>query len=838
MLGKTISHYKILEKLGEGGMGVVYKGHDTKLQRTVAIKVLKPEVIGDPEAKERFIREARAASALNHPNITTIHEIDEWQGRDFIVMEYVEGQTVKEKVKSGPLPMDEVLDIATQTAEALKEAHEHDIIHRDIKSDNIMVTEKGQVKVTDFGLAKLKGMKTLTKAGTTMGTVAYMSPEQAKGKEVDHRSDIWSFGVVLYEMITGQLPFKGEYEQAVIYSILNERPEPVTGLRSGVPMELERIIDKALKKKIEERHQTFNDVLIDLKRDTSKVSRETSPFASVKYRKILNYALLLSGIIALAIAVFLFFPKKKPKPTENRVVVGIFENKTGEPSLDLIGHMTATWITQGLFQTGLVQVIPVTAMRSTDTELTGANLLRALAKEADARTIVSGVYYLLGDTIQFQAQIIDARADTVLHAIHPIIGHRKKQRELIEMLWQRVVGAVATMFDPLLLNSYKGRLGSMQMPTFEAYQQFYVGEQLKMKGKWNEAIKHYHKAFSSDTTFFLSLYLAASLYMNFIDFGKADSINQFLSQDREKLSIAFQYGLDMQRALIIGDFLAALPPARQFAQLAFPAKYMQGLTALKANYLKESVETFSSYDNEAGYWKGWSVYWAFYTSALHLLGNYEQELKEARRGRGYYPDRVDFLSGPEIRALAALGRINEVNQLLESIQVTSNIGGRMLGAASEFRAHGYQEATIDLLERAIKWYQSRPTHRLGLARAYYQAERWDEAYEIFNELIKENPTNVNLQGHLGALAARKGDRKEAEKITQWLKENEPKYWKGRTHIYWQACIASLLGDKERAVNLLREALKTGLEYPMLHADMDLEPLKDYPPFQKLMKPKD
>ena len=211
MIGKTISHYKILEKLGEGGMGVVYKAEDTKLQRTVAIKFLPPESTRDPEAKERFIHEARAASALDHPNICTIHEIDESEGQTFIVMAYVEGQSLKEKIKAGPLKLAEVVGIGLQIAEGLKEAHDKNIIHRDVKPANIMVTTSGQTKIMDFGLAKLMGQTKLTKEETTLGTVAYMSPEQTRGEKVDHRTDIWSLGVVLYEMITGQLPFKGDY---------------------------------------------------------------------------------------------------------------------------------------------------------------------------------------------------------------------------------------------------------------------------------------------------------------------------------------------------------------------------------------------------------------------------------------------------------------------------------------------------------------------------------------------------------------------------------------------------------------------------------------------------
>jgi len=216
MIGKTISHYRILEKLGEGGMGVVYKAQDTKLKRTVALKFLPQELLCDSESKTRFIHEAQAASALNHPNITTIYEIDEVNQKCFISMEYVDGNSLKELIYKRTFAIDEILAIALKIAEGLKAAHKKEIVHRDVKSDNVMVTDEGEVKIMDFGLAKLKGVTKLTKTGTTLGTLQYMSPEQAQGIEVDQRSDIFSFGVVLYEMITGQLPFKGEHEAALI----------------------------------------------------------------------------------------------------------------------------------------------------------------------------------------------------------------------------------------------------------------------------------------------------------------------------------------------------------------------------------------------------------------------------------------------------------------------------------------------------------------------------------------------------------------------------------------------------------------------------------------------
>ena len=230
MIGQIISHYKILEKLGEGGMGVVYRAHDATLDRDVALKFLPHYLTSDPIEKERFYHEARAAAALTHANIAVVYEIGEHEGQLFIAMEYVEGKTLKDIVganRDSPLPTSKILDIAIQVCEGLSAAHEKGIVHRDIKSDNIMLTPKGQVKIMDFGLAKLKGATKLTKTGSTLGTAAYMSPEQARGEEVDHRSDIFSFGVVLYELLAGKLPFKGEHQAALMYSLVNEEPQPI-----------------------------------------------------------------------------------------------------------------------------------------------------------------------------------------------------------------------------------------------------------------------------------------------------------------------------------------------------------------------------------------------------------------------------------------------------------------------------------------------------------------------------------------------------------------------------------------------------------------------------------
>jgi predicted Ser/Thr protein kinase len=262
MIGLMISHYKILEKLGEGGMGIVYRAHDTKLNRTVALKFLPPA--GGEKEKARLIREAQAIAQLDHPNICTVHEIGDSEGMPYIAMAYIEGLTLKDKVENGPLPTGEVMDYAEHIARGLQSAHRKNITHRDIKSANIMITPDGQIKIMDFGLAKLAGRTQLTQEGSTAGTVMYMSPEQARGEDVDHRTDIWSFGVVLYEMLAGRLPYQSEYETAVVYSILNEDPRSVRDFKPDIPTELEAIVKKALQKDKTDRYQTIDELLLDL----------------------------------------------------------------------------------------------------------------------------------------------------------------------------------------------------------------------------------------------------------------------------------------------------------------------------------------------------------------------------------------------------------------------------------------------------------------------------------------------------------------------------------------------------------------------------------------------
>jgi serine/threonine protein kinase len=304
MIGQTISHYKILEKLGEGGMGVVYKARDTDLDREVALKFLPQDLATSEEERSRFIHEAKAASALDHPNICTIYETGKApDGQMFIVMGYYQGVSLHTKLEKGRLDLGEAVPIAIQAAEGLQAAHEKQIVHRDIKTSNIMITEKGIVKILDFGLAHRSGFSKLTKTGSTLGTASYMSPEQARGENLDPRSDLWSLGVVLYEMVTGKLPFRGGHDMAILYSVVNEEPQPVEALVPDAPPELLHIIRRALEKDPAERYQSAADMLIDLRRLKKDTSRTGFQPVSGEHRRGSSHkkTMLIATVIVLTV---------------------------------------------------------------------------------------------------------------------------------------------------------------------------------------------------------------------------------------------------------------------------------------------------------------------------------------------------------------------------------------------------------------------------------------------------------------------------------------------------------------------------------------------------------
>jgi serine/threonine protein kinase/tetratricopeptide (TPR) repeat protein len=881
MIGSTISHYKIIEKLGEGGMGVVYKAHDLKLDRDVALKFLPHHLTATPEEQSRFLQEARAASALNHPNICAIHSIGEegdpkGAGQQFIEMEYVDGKTLREIIQSALPTQQSAITYAIQIGEALREAHSKGIVHRDVKTDNIMVNTKNQVKIMDFGLAKLKGSMKLTKTSSTVGTLSYMAPEQIQGGEIDGRSDIFSFGVVLYEMLTGHMPFRGEHEAAIIYSIVNEEPLPLQKYLQDIPSELVHILNRALEKDPEDRYQSVHDMVIDLRRlkkETSRVSRaaavvtphggvvETSegppkPWFHKSYlfapRPVVVGLIAVVIMLIAGISYFLFFHSKE-RFVQNRLAVAGFENRTGDSSLDAIGIQIIESIAQGIAGIGIIEVVPsddgIRIWQRLRLESLRPDLLPLFAEETGARLIVGGMYYKQGDSLFIHARLIDSESAKHLKVVQQIGSTLENSRIAIEKVRQRLMGAVAFLSD---VNAPFYAENPAYFPTYESYKEFKTGCDLFYRGKYSASINYLSESFRLDPNFKIPLILQAYGFINAGNARAGDSLFQYLDKLRPTLVKPDLLMLNHLNGWLRGDILTCLDASRGMARLA-PAwsgiRYQWGLDALRTNRPREAITALSTWVKwDTTSLRDWIPFWDVKTFAFHLLNEHEQELEEAQKGRQLLVNRIQTI-WYEMRALAALGRIEEIWKRCDEVYAfprgdEGSPAGIFISCALELRYHGFIEAYRQAAKKSIDWYTARPdseqqlqTNISGLAYAYYAAERWDESGEIYQKLLKENPDNLTYLGRSGVIAARMNDIVEVRRIDEILRKTNRPYING-IHILWRARIASLLGKKELAVLLLREALSRGQYFYRLHADMDLEPLREYPPFQELVKPKE
>jgi len=477
VIGKTVSHYKILEELGEGGMGVVYKAEDTKLGRTVALKFLPPELTRDVEARRRFEQEARAASALDHPNICTIFEIDETDdGRLFITMAYCSGGTVKAKIEHGQMQLEEALDIAIGAARGLSRAHQKGIVHRDIKPANLLLTEDGETKVVDFGIAKLAGQTKLTKTGTTLGTTSYMSPEQVQGKEVDHRTDIWSLGIVLYEMTTGRQPFRGDYDQAVMYSIIHDEPEPVANFEPGVLKELNRVIKKAMTKDANRRYQHADEILGDLQSLREKIMKK-------------------------AISEQRGGEEKHPS-----IAVLPFVNMSPDPGNEYFGDGLAEELINALTRLEGLRV----AARTSSFRFRGKDLdIREIGKQLNVNTILEGSVRKAGNRLRVTAQLIN-----VADGYHLWSDRYDREMKDIFAIQDEITANIVDQLRIKLITKAGEPLIKRYTDNLEAYSLYlkglYYWNSLTPEG-WQKSRECYEKAIEIDPDYALA-YVGLSVW--------------------------------------------------------------------------------------------------------------------------------------------------------------------------------------------------------------------------------------------------------------------------------------------------------------------------------------
>jgi len=883
--GQRLGPYEILAPLGAGGMGEVYRARDTRLGREVAIKVLPAEFSQDRERLRRFEREARAAAALNHPNILAIHDYGREGDIAYAVMELLEGKTLRESLRKGPLPVRDAQDVALQIARGLAAAHDRGIIHRDLKPSNIFIANGGHVKILDFGLAKFSGGpedppastsggdsgEAPTRPGAVMGTTGYLSPEQVQGLPADARSDIFAFGIVLFEMLSGQLVFKGDTPSDTMAALLTEEPPP---LPPATPPSLDRIVRQCLEKRPQDRFSSAHDLALALQAISGSGNREFPGGLSSRVGWLRKHrAKLVAGAAAVGLLSLAAFwasrnggeppAAKGPSSGHERIVVSVFDNQTGDPSLDPLGRMASDWITEGLSRLDCVEVVPSSLAfelsRSHPADSVPGTSISRLAEATGAGLVVTGTCYTQGEVLQIQSKITDVSAKKLLYVVEPASGPRDAPMAVVEAIRKRVVDAVAAR----QLTSQDLLVEEAKPPSYEAYKEFLIGEEF-FGADYPAAIAHFNRALELDPNFVLPLGgLLVSAY-NAGDYAEAARKCDLLESRRGALTPVQRRKDDFWQARLAGREEEALSAIRDVAKLDIGdinSTYMLAVDLLFSNRPKEAVtvlerpehwELFAAPNRPYG-----EAYFKVLCASLHMLGQHERELAEARKGRHIYPDHLS-LRWCETDALIALNRLEEAEAVVEeSLSLSPRMGtpGDVLqDAAIELRTHGHREASRRMAGRAAEWYRSRSNDhadehavRRALGMCLYRSEQWESAGREFENLAKEHPDEIAYQGMLGALAARRRDEEEAVRIAEQLRGlKRPFMFGGAT--YQRARIASLLGRKDEAVDLLRESISQGLlsvpgvtcqgGYVLaLHRDMDFEPLADYPPFIDLLKPK-
>jgi len=854
MIGRIISHYKILERLGEGGMGIVYRAEDTKLKRTVALKFIITQVLRKEEEKTRFVREAQAAACLNHPNINTIYEIDEVEDRTFIAMEYVDGQTLKEKIKSGPLKLEEVLEIGMQAADGLREAHEKGIVHRDIKSSNIMVTEKGQAKIMDFGLAKLVGGTKITETATVMGTVAYMSPEQAYGKSMDFRTDIWSFGVVLYEMLTGQLPFAREHAQLVLYSILNENPQPITSLRSGVPLELERIINKCMEKDSTERYQSAADLKADLRRLKREVSTGQTVLPSTATTiprptsRLLRKIAVPFAVVGIVLILLLLFPNIRHSlekylgfETKKHIAILPF-TVIGGDSEDkafcdgLVESLTRKLARMEEFEKSL-WVIPAD-------ELSGRRVNTAgyAWRVFKVSIVLTGTLQRMGDVVRLTLNLVDTRTLNTLDSktINEHIAN-------VSVFQEDIVKELAMMLDinikPQILNILNDGLTSVP----GAYESYMKGcgylQNYKIEGNLETAMSMFNKAIEQD-----SLYALA-----YAGLGESCWRKYKITEDPKWIKRAQSY---CEKGIQLNNHLAPIHVAlgiilKDTDQYEDAVKeFLQALKFDPVNpdvYLNlarvyeddgkfvEAEETYKkAIECNRDYWGGYDSLGYFY----YYNGRYSEAEIMFRKVTELMP--VDSSAFSNLGAIYAYLEQNELaaEMFEKSIAIEPNANAYSNLGTIYFYLRRYADAMAQY-EQAIKLGKNNPTIHGNLGDTYRYTpgyeEKAPEAYQRAIKLAKQEliiyPKDGEIHGRLARYYALTGDYKNAVAEAYKARELE----KNNSRVLFVCIMAfEIANQREQAIKMLQEYLECGGSIEKVLKEVDLDRLRVDPRYKQLI----
>ncbi len=799
MIGKVISHYRILEKRGEGGMGVVYKAEDIRLKRTVALKFLAKHLTAETEAKKRFIQEAQTASAVNHSNIATIYEIDEIQDACFICMEFIEGKSLKQIIREKHLSLREFFKIAIPIAEGLDAAHKKGIIHRDVKSDNIMITNDGVVKITDFGLATLKDVTSLTVSGTVLGTLEYISPEQVQGLPVDHRSDIFSLGIVMYEMITGKIPFKGDYQAALIYSILTETPQPLADYKAGISDELQKIIDRALQKESQARYQHTDELLGDLKR----LQKDENLWYQKKIKK----------------------EPKLEEPKRPSLAVMYLENMSGKKEDDyFVAGMTEDIITD-LCSIGGIKVLS----RSDVLPFRGKPVnIREIGKKLSVDYVLEGSVRKAGEKLRINAQLVKT-AD----GFHVWAQRFDQELKNIFDLQAEVARKIAQSLKVKLSPSELVQIEKKPTFSIQAYDYYLQGRDYYWKLEKDDidfAIKMYEKSLKLDPDYALAYAGLADVY-----------VYKYEAYYDRRVSVLDEAQRTSQKALSIDP---KLPEAHRSLGRVYMFKKM---TEDAIEEFKKAIELRPNF-YEAYRALGWlyeelrnydeAIKWAQKAleirptdkEAFLLLGitYYDQQLYDLAletftKALDVAPDysTAFYYIGSTFLKLGkfvlALERYQKCIDTGGDPNVFLDVGWIYLLKKDYQNSLNYFQKSIDLGHfDFLAFYFLGLVHQL--TNNLNKAEKcYKKAIQLCSEQLKNDPDNPYLHSTRGLAYLAVGEEDKAEKEVKISKKLAPE---NGAILYDLARFYALRKDEKRAIKFLKQALKLHLSPSKFEVRLD------------------